>query len=184
MTQAQKPHSGPFLAADGETWVLKSDYDGLKEQLEAAEKALAFYGDPETYFAIGFLPDRPCGEFEDDFEELDGALGHPGGGSWVKPGKRARAYFKDAYPASDSGPSLREQYGTLERHLDELARAAEKFWHEVEHNEFVHFGEFERAIDRARRAQASSPASEPCDGSLSCKATEHLHGCFAEARDV
>jgi hypothetical protein len=72
-------------------------HDELGTRLKSAEETLAFYGDPETYFAIGFLPDRPCGEFEDDFEELDGALGHPGGGSWTKPGKRARAYFKDAY---------------------------------------------------------------------------------------
>ena len=52
--------------------------DGLERTLV---EALAFYADIETYFAIGFFPDRPCGEFMTDFEKTD--LGH-------KPGKRAR----------------------------------------------------------------------------------------------
>ncbi|NIT77287.1 MAG: hypothetical protein GWN58_22810 [Anaerolineae bacterium] len=45
------------------------------------QQALSFYADPETYFAIGFFPDPPNGEFMDDFSETE--LG-------VKPGKRAR----------------------------------------------------------------------------------------------
>lgn len=49
--------------------------------------ALEFYADPETYFAIGFMPDRPCGEFMEDFEDVE----HDDGGKWFKPGKRARA---------------------------------------------------------------------------------------------
>ena len=52
--------------------------DGLERMLV---EALAFYANIETYFAIGFFPDRPCGEFMSDFEKTD--LGH-------KPGKRAR----------------------------------------------------------------------------------------------
>lgn len=44
-------------------------------------KALEFYANPETYFAIGFFPDPPYGEFIDDFSET--YLG------W-KPGKAAR----------------------------------------------------------------------------------------------
>lgn len=55
-----------------------------------AVEALAFYADPDTYFAIAFLPDPPCGDFAEDFEELEGEWGHPDGGTWVKPGKRAR----------------------------------------------------------------------------------------------
>lgn len=58
----------------------------LKKLIEALE----FYADPDTYFAIGFLPDRPCGEFINDGSETD--LG-------IKPGKKARKvldkYFKD-----------------------------------------------------------------------------------------
>jgi len=47
-------------------------------------KALAFYADPSTYFAIGIFPDKPCGSFINDFSstELNS-----------KPGKRARKAF-------------------------------------------------------------------------------------------
>lgn len=44
--------------------------------------ALQFYADPETYFAIAFIPDPPAGEFMDDFSETI-CLGR-------KPGKTAR----------------------------------------------------------------------------------------------
>jgi hypothetical protein len=47
-------------------------------------KALRFYADPETYLAIGFFPDPPCGEFMDDFDDQGPQFG-------FKPGKRARA---------------------------------------------------------------------------------------------
>ncbi len=57
--------------------------------------ALEFYANPETYFGIGFFPDSPSGEFIEDFEELTGGLGHPDGGEWVKPGKRARAALSE-----------------------------------------------------------------------------------------
>ena len=43
-----------------------------------------FYADPETYFAIGFLPDRPTGPFMEDFSKT--YLG-------VKPGRFARRNF-------------------------------------------------------------------------------------------
>ncbi len=49
---------------------------------EEVIKVLEFYADPETYFAIGFLPDHPCGEFINDFSEI-GIRG-------MKPGKKAR----------------------------------------------------------------------------------------------
>lgn len=45
------------------------------------QEALSFYADPGTYFAVGFFPDPPCGEFMDDFTETE--LG-------MKPGARAR----------------------------------------------------------------------------------------------
>lgn len=81
----------PFLADDRrKTFVAATDeYAALRADLARAEEALAFYADPETYFAIGFFPDRPCGEFIEDFDEnyvhddMDG----------FRPGKRARAYF-------------------------------------------------------------------------------------------
>lgn len=52
--------------------------------VEQMEAALEFYADPDTYCAIGFFPDRPCGEFMDDFSD-EHDPGYP------KPGKRARA---------------------------------------------------------------------------------------------
>jgi hypothetical protein len=53
----------------------------IAEDHERILSVLQFYGDPETYFAIGFFPDRPCGDFIEDFSETE--LG-------FKPGKRAR----------------------------------------------------------------------------------------------
>lgn len=52
-----------------------------EERENGLRKALEFYATPETYLAIGFLPDPPCGEFIDDFSETD--LGE-------RPGKLAR----------------------------------------------------------------------------------------------
>lgn len=62
---------------------LKWFLEAKKAHAEAAklEKIVQFYADPATYFAIGFLPDPPTGEFIEDFDETE--LG------W-KPGKRAR----------------------------------------------------------------------------------------------
>lgn len=56
-----------------------------EEKLRLALAVIEFYGNPETYFAIGFIPDRPCGAFIDDFEDT-----HLGS----KPGKFAREKLK------------------------------------------------------------------------------------------
>jgi hypothetical protein len=48
-------------------------------------KALEFYADPDTYYAIGFFPDPPCGDFIEDFDELR------------KPGARARKVLEEYY---------------------------------------------------------------------------------------
>lgn len=62
---------------------------------ERLRRALEFYADPDTYFAIGFFPDPPNGDFMEDFEELrDGAA------TIVKPGKRARKALST--PLSDN----------------------------------------------------------------------------------
>lgn len=68
-----------------------------KQALNLA-KALAFYAEPETYFAIAFLPDPPCGEFMDDFSETD----HLG----QKPGKRAREALVAATKLEDENEAL------------------------------------------------------------------------------
>lgn len=54
-----------------------------EQSRQALEAALQFYADPATYFAIGFLPDRPCGDFINDFDETEDF-------GW-KPGKLARS---------------------------------------------------------------------------------------------
>ena len=59
---------------------------GLREALE-------FYADPDTYFAIGFFPDSPCGEFINDFDEVEP--------DYFKPGVKARAAL--SLPAPDLG---------------------------------------------------------------------------------
>ena len=40
-----------------------------KEKITKLAEALHFYADPDNYFAIGFFPDRPCGEFIEDFKD-------------------------------------------------------------------------------------------------------------------
>lgn len=56
----------------------------LDRALREAILALDFYGNPGSYIGIGFVEDRPCGDFAKDFSNTD--LGK-------KPGKRARETF-------------------------------------------------------------------------------------------
>ena len=56
----------------------------LNKELRRAYKVIKYYANPETYFAIGFFPDPPCGDFMKDFSETD--LG-------LKPGKKARKFL-------------------------------------------------------------------------------------------
>jgi len=62
-------------------------------------EAVGFYANPETYVAVGFFPDPPCGEFMDDFSET-GDLGR-------KPGKRARQALgvEDGTPDHQGSPT-------------------------------------------------------------------------------
>lgn len=50
-----------------------------EQERDEARGALAFYADPDTYFAIGFVCDPPCGGFAEDVDKTG------------KPGARARA---------------------------------------------------------------------------------------------
>jgi hypothetical protein len=58
----------------------------VNEARHALREVLEWYADPATYFAIGFLLDPPCGEFETDFSEDHDDETLPG----PRPGKRAR----------------------------------------------------------------------------------------------
>lgn len=69
------------------------------ERLAKIIYALEFYADPMTYFAISFLPDRPCGDFVKDFQKIEGRH---------RPGKRARKALRIVYedlPDATSGGS-------------------------------------------------------------------------------
>lgn len=71
----------------GGSWRLTQErYDQQRTVIDGLVEALEFYAAPETYFAIGFFADRPCGEFIHDFEETE---------LEVKPGKRARTALED-----------------------------------------------------------------------------------------
>lgn len=61
---------------------LEQKFADEKKRADRLAESLEFYADPETYFAVGFLADPPCGELVEDFSETE--LG-------IKPGKRARA---------------------------------------------------------------------------------------------
>lgn len=50
----------------------EDERDEARPKAAALREALAFYADPESYHAIGFLADRPCGAFADDFSEDHG----------------------------------------------------------------------------------------------------------------
>ena len=63
----------------------------LHEEIERLKSVLRFYADPNTYFAIGFFPDPPCGDFMTDFGETE--VGY-------KPGKMAREALKEAQDGS------------------------------------------------------------------------------------
>jgi hypothetical protein len=46
----------------------------MSQHIQKLIDALLFYADPDTYFAIGFFPDQPCGDFIEDFDDT----GKPG----------------------------------------------------------------------------------------------------------
>lgn len=58
-----------------------------KEKIEKLIEALEFYADPDSYFGIGMLADKPCGEFADDFSADHGFNQY----DRPMPGKLARA---------------------------------------------------------------------------------------------
>ena len=70
-------------------YLLDKKCNELRAQCEEMADVLMFYGDPATYFAIGFLADPPCGDFLEDADDTE--LGR-------KPGKRARAVLEKYYP--------------------------------------------------------------------------------------
>jgi hypothetical protein len=66
---------------------MASEIEQYKRLCGMLHDALRFYAAPDSYFAIGFFPDPPCGEFWDDFEDIEGR---------PRPGKRAREVLAEA----------------------------------------------------------------------------------------
>ena len=74
----------------------------LEKALKIALSALEFYQDPESYFAVAVMGDRPCGEFADDFGFVNKDWG------W-RPGQVARRAFKKVgkvVPDFQLGPKM------------------------------------------------------------------------------
>jgi hypothetical protein len=74
--------------------VLLAENVALRKVAEVAIEALEFYADGETYLAIGFFPDPPCGEFMDDFSDVhdtEYCVMPDIDDVDMRPGKRARA---------------------------------------------------------------------------------------------
>lgn len=75
-------------------WQHTQDMNLLLPLIADLAEALEFYADPETYFGIGFLPDKPCGPFISDGSETE--LGR-------KPGAQARATLERLKIALNQG---------------------------------------------------------------------------------
>jgi hypothetical protein len=67
------------------------------------EETLAFYADAETYHAIAFLADPPCGEFMDDFSD-----DHGDDYDRPMPGRRARSTLEGKHPNAESLAAMQE----------------------------------------------------------------------------
>lgn len=64
--------TGKYEAMIAEIDRLRADHERLSAERVVLQDALAFYGDPQTYHAVAFLFDPPCGGFDDDFDEEHG----------------------------------------------------------------------------------------------------------------
>ena len=67
---------------------LEAENAALRQRVRALEDVLEFYANPDNYFAIGFLPDHPCGDFITDWSWADDWATEPF--NRKMPGKRAR----------------------------------------------------------------------------------------------
>lgn len=64
---------------------LRNEADADDARIAELESALEFYADPETYHAISFMADPPCGQFMEDFSK-----DHGGNYDRPMPGRLAR----------------------------------------------------------------------------------------------
>lgn len=74
--------SGTYTSAPANLYLTdNTSMTSAGELIEKLARALDFYADPDTYFAVAVVGDPPCGEFVNDFSEVDGEM---------RPGRRAR----------------------------------------------------------------------------------------------
>lgn len=69
---------------------IELDKETLITHLNELSEAVAFYADPETYHAISFISDSPCGEFSND-------LSNNNYYDYPKPGKLGRYVLNKLY---------------------------------------------------------------------------------------
>jgi len=82
--------------AKAEVERLKADGERANEYAVRLAETLALYADPDFYFAVAFMFDRPCGGFADDFDR-------PDGDRYDRPGKAARAALSDLARKAQGG---------------------------------------------------------------------------------
>lgn len=73
------------VGAHNQTEMERKRANEAEQRAERYRAALEFYANPDTYFAIAFMPDPPNGEFMDDFSDVETEWGPE-----YRPGKRAR----------------------------------------------------------------------------------------------
>jgi hypothetical protein len=122
-----REHGLAALDGDAAGLALITAFGKLDAEAAALRAALEFYAAPETYFAIGFFPDRPCGDFIDDCDDT-GDLG-------VKPGKRARTALGAAL-SGNAGLDLLAERDTLKARLERLEASGAARW-EANHQRAV-----------------------------------------------
>ena len=114
--------TGPWVAEDLASLAAERIAKLMRDR-EALGEALGFYADPETYFAIVFIPDRPCGEFIDDFSD---DYGHPDL-TGHRPGKLARKVVLEVFgspeaPKGATACSLKKQLEHIDKDWDGVVR--------------------------------------------------------------
>jgi hypothetical protein len=76
-----------YAALCDEKRTAHADALAARGEVERLREALAFYADPDSYFAISMFSDPPCGEFAEDYSEAER---ESDGCVKFYPGKRAR----------------------------------------------------------------------------------------------
>lgn len=89
MRASEAPELSPACPADAASRFYERKYREAADLIEKLIAALEFYADPDTYVAIGFFPDSPCGEFIEDFGDHGGDYDRP------MPGLRARTALQE-----------------------------------------------------------------------------------------